>query len=386
MRAAGPIACVALLAASVAWGQPGEDDRARLRAARAAAAAAGARAERLATEAEQAGSEQRRAAAEAAAVAARVEAAEADIAAARARIALIERQLAGQEARLAVREAPVVRLVAALASLARAPAAAAVAQPGSVRDLVHVRAVLATAVPRVAAETAALRGELARARSLREQSALAEGALRKGRATLTAERLRLARLEATAGERARSLRRGALTESDRAIAMGEQARDLVDRMGSEGARAATLSALAALPGPRLRPPRPGEAPAALPPGEAAYRLPVAGRIVGGLGELSDAGVRGRGLAVAAASGAAVVAPAPGRIAFAGRFRDYGEIVIIDHGDGWTTLLTGLGDLAVRRDARVAAGDPVGRAAGTERPVGVELRRRGRPVDLTRLAG
>lgn len=386
MRRAGPLICAALLAGGVARGQTGEPaDRERLRAARAASAAAGARAERLAEEAEQAGDAQRRAAAEAAAVAARVEAAAADIAAAEARVALIERQLAAQEAGLAAQEAPVVRLVAALSSLARAPAAAAVAQPGSVRDLVHVRAVLATAVPRVAAQTAELRQGLARARALRVQAATAEGALRDGRATLAAERLRLARLEAEAGARARSLRQGALVESDRAIALGEQARDLVERMGGAGARTQTLAALAALPGPVPRPPQPGEV--ALPAGEPAYRLPVAGWLAGGLGELSRAGVRERGLALVTAPGAQVVAPAAGRIAFAGPFRAYGDIVIIDHGAGWTTLLTGLSDVAVQRDARVTAGAVLGRAGRDAEPrVGVELRRRGRPVDITRLAG
>lgn len=386
MRIAGLLLCVALLAGGVARGQTGEPaDRERLRAARVAASAAGARAERLAEQAEQAGDAERRAAAEAASVAARVEAAAADIAAAGARVALIERRLDAQEARLARQEAPVVRLVAALFSLARAPAAAAVAQPGSVRDLVHVRAVLATAAPRVAGQTAALRGELARVRALRGQAATAEDALREGRATLAAERLRLARLEATAAARARSLRQGALVESDRAIAMGEQARDLVERMGGAGARTQTLATLAALPGPVERPAQPGEV--TLPPGEPAYRLPVAGRLAGGLGELSGAGVRERGLALVTAPGAAVVAPAAGRIAFAGPFRGYGEIVIIDHGAGWTTLLTGLGAIAVQRDARVAAGNRVGRAGRSAEPrVGVELRRRGRPVDITRLAG
>lgn len=387
MRRLAPIAALALLAVGVAHGQPGEGDRARLRAARTAAEAARARAEQLAAGAEQAGSEQRRAATEMAAVAASVEAAEAGIAAAQARVALVERQMEAQEARLAERQAPVVRLVAALASLARAPAAAAVAQPGSVRDLVHVRAVLATAVPRVQAQTAALRGDLVRARDLRRSAAMAEGALRDGRATLAAERLRLARLEGEAGRRFRDLRQGALIESDRAIAMGERARDLVDRMGAAGQRAATQASLAALPGPLPRPRRAGSAPPVLPAGSPVYRLPVPGRVVGGLGELSGAGVRGRGLALAAAPGARVVAPAPGRVAFAGRFRGYDDIVIIDHGEGWTTLLTGLSEIAVARDARVAAGDAVGRAqGGAERPVEVELRRRGRPVDITRLAG
>ena len=87
----------------------------------------------------------------------------------------------------------------------------------------------------------------------------------------------------------------------------------------------------------------------------------------------------------------MVAPAGGRIAYAGRFRDYGRVVVIDHGEGWTTALTGLGETEVTIGDRVRAGDAIGRAAGvdaTGQPprVTVELRRRGRAVDMTPLIG
>ncbi|MER8125023.1 hypothetical protein ABS198_22320, partial [Acinetobacter baumannii] len=64
-----------------------------------------------------------RAQAEEKAVAARIRRAEADVAAARARLALVEALLACQRAELGERQQPVARLVAALASLARRPAA-----------------------------------------------------------------------------------------------------------------------------------------------------------------------------------------------------------------------------------------------------------------------
>ncbi|MEI9927719.1 MAG: peptidoglycan DD-metalloendopeptidase family protein [Sphingomonas sp.] len=80
-----------------------------------------------------------------------------------------------------------------------------------------------------------------------------------------------------------------------------------------------------------------------------------------------------------------MAPAGGRILYATGFRDYGGIVIIDHGQGWTSLITGLGDVAVARGQAIAQGQPIGHAAGGESPrLTVELRRRGRPMDLTRL--
>jgi septal ring factor EnvC (AmiA/AmiB activator) len=59
------------------------------------------------------------------------------------------------------------------------------------------------------------------------------------------------------------------------------------------------------------------------------------------------------------------------------------VVIIDHGAGWATTVTGLGAARARAGATVAAGAPIGTAAdGNE--IGVELRRRGRPVDIAAL--
>ncbi|MEA3048721.1 MAG: murein hydrolase activator, partial [Sphingomonadales bacterium] len=74
--------------------------------------------------------------------------------------------------------------------------------------------------------------------------------------------------------------------------------------------------------------------------------------------------------------------APGRIVYARPFRAWGEVVIVDHGGGWTTTITNLGALAVREGDRVGRGDPLGRAAGGR--VSVELRRNGTPMAITNL--
>jgi septal ring factor EnvC (AmiA/AmiB activator) len=103
-----------------------------------------------------------------------------------------------------------------------------------------------------------------------------------------------------------------------------------------------------------------------------------------MGEVGESGVRAKGLTLAAARGAQVVSPAEGRIAFAGPFRSYTGIVIIDHDNGWATLLTGLDRLSVRPGMKVLQGSPIGRAAGGEPRVGVELRHRSAPVDITPL--
>ena len=377
---------LALIALTLpAYGQPVTDQRQRLVAAQRDAVIATRRAEALARDAAAERNAADKARAEEAALAARVRAAEANLAAARARQAIVTRLLADQQTTLATQQAPVARLLAALTALARRPAVVAIAQPGSIDDLVHVRAVLGGALPLVQQRTDGVRRQIARTRGLERDASVAAAALRRGRAQLETDRVALATLEAAHRRRASALGRHAMSEEDRALALGERARDLVESLGDDAVAQATAADLAALPGPLPRPLAPGTR---LPvPAAGAYRLPVRGRLVTGTGEISDAGVRSRGLTFAVAAGAPVVAPAGGVVRYAKAYRGYGTIVILDHGDGWTSLVTGLAAAGVRSGERIAAGAPLGRAAGGEEPrITVELRRRGRPVDIAALLG
>lgn len=363
------------------------DQQRRLVAARAQSAAAAERAAKLDAAAKTESDEAAKARAQEAALAARIQQAQADIAAASARVALVDRLLNDQQARLAVQQGPIARLVAALCSLAQRPDAVAVMQPGSVADLVHVRAVIGATLPQIRERTAGLRADLDQTRKLRADAALAARSLTDGQRRLETNRIALARLEAEHRLKSQDLSRSALAESDRAIGLGERARDLVDDMQVTTDAATTAKALTALPGPL---PRPGDAPAtplSWTSATAPWRVPVTGKLATGFGEVSDAGVTSRGLTWSVPGGADIVAPASGRVVFAGPFRDYGTIVIIDHGDGWTTLLVGLGSVSVTGGERVAQGALIGAApAGDDRKVTAELRRKGRPVDPVPLTG
>ncbi|GAA3252360.1 hypothetical protein GCM10020258_08860 [Sphingomonas yabuuchiae] len=88
--------------------------------------------------------------------------------------------------------------------------------------------------------------------------------------------------------------------------------------------------------------------------------------------------------------APILAPAGGEVRYAGAFRGYGGIVILNHGTGWTSLVTGLGGISVKPGDHVAAGAVLGRAGrgrgGVEPRVTVELRRDGRPMDIAAILG
>src|SRR5207237_681642 len=120
----------------------------------------------------------------------RLEDAKAQSAAAAARSAALEARAAREKdeaAQARVQEA-------AVESLAARPAMISLVQPGSVDDLVHVRAVLASAMPVVRARTAALRTDLDRTRALQASAALAATALAESRTRLETQRLALTRL------------------------------------------------------------------------------------------------------------------------------------------------------------------------------------------------
>lgn len=369
------------LAASLAYAQANRSEADAISLAKKEAQEALERSKALEQQSKTATSEAGRARAESSALAARIEAAEADITAAEARVRMIERLRAEQRARLAKSQEPLARLVAALQTMGRRPPALALVQPGSLDNMVHVRALLASTLPEVRTRTATLRKELETGDRLREQAERAVAALRTSREELHSRRLALARFEADQRRRSQSLAESALFQADRALALTEEARDISAESSTRQYQAWLRRELAELPGPVARPTK---ADRTTPPAALRYRLPLKGQLVTGTGEISDSGVHNRGLTFKAGAGQAIVAPASGRVAYAGPFRSYGSLVIIDHGKGWTSLITNLARLEVTAGALVRSGDPIGRTGSADDRVNVELRHQGRPVPIAPL--
>jgi murein hydrolase activator len=373
-------ALLLLLAGGFAAAQPGGNDRQALAQAKREADQATARSTRLEQQARRATSEAQRARAEAEALAARLVAAEAGLTAAERRIAIIAGLQRAHQARLAERQQPLARLTAALQTMARRPAALALVQPGSVENTAHVRSLLAATLPEIRRRTAALRAEVQRSEALRTQAEQARLALATSRVQLQQRRSELAAFEASQRNRSRQLTGLALTESDRALAFSEEARLLARQIGTAEFQARLENSLSQLPPPL---PRPGEG-AEAGSTRIPYALPVDGRVLTGVGEISDGGVHARGLTLATAPGAPVSAPANGRVLHAAPFRRYGYVVIIDHGRGWLSVVTDLAAIRVRPGQQVRRGERLGFAGDDDPRVTVELRRDGRPIPFAQL--
>jgi len=116
--------------------------------------------------------------------------------------------------------------------------------------------------------------------------------------------------------------------------------------------------------------------------------PVAGKVRAGFGrqidrEFKTATLR-TGIEIAAPAGAPVAAIASGRVLFAGWFRGYGQMVILDHGGGDLSVSGYLDDIRVAAGDSVAAGQPIGSVGETGSSSGpglyFEIRHDGKAVD------
>jgi murein hydrolase activator len=172
--------------------------------------------------------------------------------------------------------------------------------------------------------------------------------------------------------------RGALTEIDAAQRAAQaRARAAADRAAKAhkpAAEAAAIRQEAVLSQPAGQGPMPGGV------------MPVAGRLLRGWGADTPAGPA-RGLSFEPAPGAHVTAPCGGRVVFAGPFRSYGNLLILDCGHGYHFVLAGLDHLDVELGRPVQSGEPVGvmpnwdpTHPGPRPALYVELRRDGQPID------
>ena len=111
-------------------------------------------------------------------------------------------------------------------------------------------------------------------------------------------------------------------------------------------------------------------------------MPVKGRIVTAYGA-KDKGVTSKGITVQTRNMAQVISPYDGTVAFAGPFRGYGNLIIIEHGDGYLSLLAGLGSLDCEVGQLLLAGEPVGLMPDEQAPkLYIEMRRNNNPINPT----
>jgi len=116
---------------------------------------------------------------------------------------------------------------------------------------------------------------------------------------------------------------------------------------------------------------------------APWKVPVAGQRILDFGEQTRYGASSKGIVYETEQGARARAPVAGTVLFAGQFRSYGNLIILD-ACGFDVLLSGLAALSVRDGDNVEATAELGRLPGDSSRgpplLYFEVRSGGRPVD------
>jgi murein hydrolase activator len=340
--------------------------------------------------------------------AARVRDVEANIEATQARLKPLDEREHIFKTSLDERRAVIVEILAALQRIGRQPPPALVVRPEDALQAVRTAIMLGAVVPEMRTQADALAGDLAELLRVRKDIDGENAKLSRDLATLAHEQLRLNMLiderqqkEAAVAQTLDAQRQRAADLAHQVdnlkdlIAKLEQGLDSATRQARLNSRAieedATRPDLAALKDPgRLTPA------VAFAANRGHLRLPVNGSRIREFGASDGAGGTQKGLSIATRSGAEITAPCDGWVVYAGPFRSYGQLLILNAGGGYHVLLAGMERISVDLGQFVLTGEPVAVmgavlgggsqvstavATGAKQPVlYVEFRKDGTPID------
>ncbi len=278
------------------------------------------------------------------------------------------------------RQQQLAEILAALQRLSLRPPVTLASRSADANDAVRTALVLRGLVPELERRAERLKLEIAAytrlkdaIRARRGSVADADSALgRERRALLSLLEQKQALLRETEEEQAANkVRLEALTEE------AQNLRDLLAKLRQDKARPEPAPRTAALTEPEKGKIRSFAA------ARGKLTLPAAGTVSARFGAEEQLGEFSKGLVIAARPGAQAVAPYDGQVVFAGPFRGYGRILIIEHRDGYHSLIVGLARIDASAKQWVLAGEPVG-IVGEHDSQGaqlyVEIRLNGRPID------
>lgn len=275
----------------------------------------------------------------------------------------------------------VADILAALQRIGRHPPPALMVRPGDILSAVRSAMLLGAVVPELRQEAERLAGELAERVRLRDLAMAERAALAVETADLAKTQERLNALVDLRRQRLLSREAELAGDRTRADALGREARglrDLVERLGQDlasarreadtqraAAEAAALEARDRFAAAAAR--EPVALTAKIPFGDARGRLsrPAVGMVSRSFGDLDPAGGVMRGISIVTRPRAIVTSCADARVVYAGPFRSYGRLLILNAGDGYYLLLAGMDRVGVEVGQFVLAGEPVGQMGGHE---------------------
>ncbi len=334
-------------------------------------------------------------------------------------LAALESQERSQAERLEGERQQIAALLAALQRVARIPPEAALARPDGPVDTLRSALLLRDTVPALRARADALAQALTRLAETRESLEAQRSRTYAARLTLVERQKEIAQLVARREELSRQTedeRQQVAQRTARLTGQAADLRQLMERIEAERRAAAAAAAkreaerleaerkeaerrlaeqraaekkladqkLAEQKAAEQRARAETEAARAAPAAPGGERLPVGGRVTVRYGEADRYGATSRGVTIQARAGSTVVSPQAGTIVFAGPFRGYGQILIVEHSHGYHSLIAGFGRIDTAVGRRVATGEPIGLMPADGSPdLYFELRRHGQPINPQR---
>lgn len=273
---------------------------------------------------------------------------------------------------LAARERVLAEVLAAMQRIGNKPPPALLVAPEDVLQAIRAAILFGAVLPDMRDEALILVADLKTLVELRQQAQAETATLVATRDSAAQERARLATsIEARQKQMAQSrlLLEGERTKAATLAREAKSLRELIARSESEIEGAAQVSALARVaPAPVGQPQQLASLPAEgalLQPRrpfaemKGAVSLPVTGLLARGFGSPDGFGGTERGVTIEASLNAVVTAPADARVHFAGPYRGYGHLVILNAGNGYHLVLAGMERLSVEIGQFVLSGEPIG---------------------------
>ena len=302
------------------------------------------------------------------------------------------------------RRSAIIEILAALQRVGQRPPPALLVRPEDALKALRTAITLGAVVPDMRAEADAIAGDLAELSRVRKDIVSERATLSQNLDRLANEQLRLNMLIDARQKKQATTEQALDTERQHAIDLSHQVDNLKDliakleasltpatRAARDSARGieadSTRPKLAALGDPgRLAPA------IAFANARGHLRLPVNGVPIRAFGASDGVGGTQKGLSIATHAGAQITAPCDGWVVYAGPFRSYGQLLILNAGGGYHVLLAGMERISVDLGQFVLTGEPVAVmggqaqlsaavAIGSKKPaLYVEFRKDGTPID------
>ena len=350
---------------------------------------------------------------------------EAKISTSELRIAKLNTSEQNLIANLNVKRDTLGELLVGLQRLQANPPPPLAAHPRDALAAVRSATLFGSIIPAIKAQTTVIRLELVKLTNVRQKLKIAQTDLQKDTKTLDSVRAELRAALAHKNNFVKKTQSQLLQERKRTKQLSLKARDLKDllnrikkqnviaekqrikvekqrveaekqriiakRQATQAEKRAAARALAIKKARLLRPK------IAFTKAIGKVRYPVHGKVLRQFGQKSGLGGKSQGILMATRKLAQVTAPVDGVVEFAGKFRSYGQLLILNVGQGYHMLLGGLERIDVQTGQQVRAGEPVGLMGKTaarktlitasldvNKPVlYIEFRKNGGPVDPSR---